>query len=242
MSAKIEGRDGDSSPKPGLNLLLSALEPDDLALISSRLETVSFEQGAVLYRPGEQIHLVYFPRNCVVSVVNRMENGGGVEVGTVGREGMVGLAAFLGNGNLPNETLVQVAGDADVLPAELLLEVTEAHPSFRHRLNKYVLAFLAQVSQTASCNRAHTIEQRSARWLLMTADRVGSNDFKLTHQFLSFMLGVRRAGVTVALGGLQKAGLISYRRGAVRILDRARLQRTSCECYEIISKHYDQMA
>jgi CRP-like cAMP-binding protein len=169
-------------------------------------------------------------------------NGGGVEVGTVGREGMVGLAAFLGDGALPSETLAQVAGDCVSLPASVLREAAERHAGFRLRMNKYVLGFLAQVSQTASCNRAHTIEQRSARWLLMTADRVGAHDFNLTHQFLSFMLGVRRARVTVALGALQRKGLISYRRGAVRILDNAGLQKTSCECYAIIRDHYDRMA
>jgi cAMP-binding proteins - catabolite gene activator and regulatory subunit of cAMP-dependent protein kinases len=143
---------------------------------------------------------MYFPRTCVLSVVNRIGQTGGVEVGTVGREGMVGVAAYLGDGALPSETICQVGGEVLSLPAKELRELAERNASVRERMNSYVLAFLAQVSQTASCNRAHNIEQRAARWLLMTADRVGANEFALTHQFLAFMLGVRRAGVTVALG------------------------------------------
>jgi CRP-like cAMP-binding protein len=223
------------------NLLLATLAADDFALLESHFQIEQLPHGAVLYRPGEKIKTMYFPRTCVLSVVNRIGRTGGVEVGTVGREGMVGVAAYLGDGALPSETICQVGGEALSLPANQLRELAERNSSVRQRMNDYVLAFLAQVSQTASCNRAHNIEQRAARWLLMTADRVGANEFGLTHQFLAFMLGVRRAGVTVALGLLQKEGLITYRRGAIAILDRHGLEATACECYGIIRDHYDRI-
>jgi CRP-like cAMP-binding protein len=162
-------------------------------------------------------------------------------VGTVGNEGMAGLAVFLDADATPNRTLVQVAGDMARLPVEKFRDLTEKSPLFRHFLNRYTLAFLAQVSQTATCNRAHTIEERCARWLLMTHDRVGVDSFNLTHEFLAFMLGVRRAGVTVAAGILQKAGLITYKRGNIKILDRKGLEDAGCDCYRIVSDEFERL-
>jgi CRP-like cAMP-binding protein len=235
------------TPAPGVeqsvvrNRLLSVLDPDDFLLANGDLEVSHYRSGDVLYEPFEPTKFVYFPYNCVVSLINTVAGGNTVEVGTVGNEGMAGLAVFLDADATPNRTLVQVAGDMARLPVDEFRELADRSASFRRFLNRYTLAFLAQVSQTATCNRAHTIEERCARWLLMTHDRVGTDSFNLTHEFLAFMLGVRRAGVTVAAGILQRAGLITYKRGNIRILDRARLEEAGCDCYRIVSDEFDRL-
>lgn len=225
----------------GDNRLLSALENAGLGELVGELEVDEYESGAILYEPYEPAQFVYFPYSCVVSIVNTVAGGSTVEVGTVGNEGMAGIAVYLDSGVTPNRTLVQVAGKMARLSAASFKTVAEHSPEIRKLLNRFTLAFLAQVSQTAACNRAHTIDERCARWLLMTHDRVAGDSFSLTHEFLAYMLGVRRAGVTIAAGILQKAGLISYKRGRIRIIDRKGLEDASCDCYGIVSREFEKL-
>lgn len=223
------------------NRVLAALDPSDTAKISSQLEVAEYHSGDILFEPHEPAKFVYFPYNCVVSIVNTVSGGSTVEVGTVGNEGMAGLAVFLDSGATPSRTLVQVAGRMARLRADKFRELAEHSTRFHAFLNRYTLAFLTQVAQTATCNRVHTIEERCARWLLMTHDRVDSDSFSLTHEFLAFMLGVRRAGVTVAAGILQKAGLITYKRGNIKIVNREGLERVACDCYQIVREEFEKL-
>jgi CRP-like cAMP-binding protein len=223
------------------NRLLRAFSPADYAWISTHLERVPLKQNDVLAEPNEPFQHVHFVETAVVSVVNSV-SGGTVEVGTVGNEGIAGLSAFLDAGESPSKTFVQIAGEGKRIDARIFVEGVDERRQMRRMLNRYTQAFLAQVSQTAACNRMHDIQERCARWLLMTHDRIGGVDsFTLTHEFLSFMLGVRRAGVTVAAGTLQKAGLIRYVRGRVTVLDRAGLEAASCDCYGIVKGHFDRL-
>jgi CRP-like cAMP-binding protein len=187
----------------------------------------------VLAVEDEPFTHVYFPESAVLSVTNAV-SGGTVEVGTIGNEGMAGISAFLDGEGLPSRTFAQVPGDAKRMSAAAFAEGVNERPALRKIVLRYTKAYLIQVSQTAACNRAHDIRSRCARWLLMTQDRVdGSPTLELTHQFLAFMLGVRRAGVTVAAGSLKEAGLIAYSRGTITVLDREGLEAASCECYSV---------
>lgn len=223
------------------NRLLQALDRSDLDFLTQHLEESHYASGAVLIEPNQKSEYVYFPSSCVVSIINTVAGGSTVEVGTVGNEGFVGLAIFLDADAIPSRTIVQVAGEMARLRSGKFRELVDRSAGFRRFLNRYTLAFLAQVSQTATCNRAHTIDQRCARWLLMTHDRVTSDTFNLTHEFLAFMLGVRRAGVTVAAGMLQKAGIITYKRGNITVLDRKGLEDASCECYRIVKTESERL-
>jgi CRP-like cAMP-binding protein len=191
--------------------------------------------GTVLYQQRGPIETVYFPDTAVASLICRMENGAVVEVGTIGNESMVGLSLFLGARVSIPETLVQVPGEMRQMTALAFASALQKLPRLRAIVAGSTHAFMTQVSQTAACNRLHGIEQRCARWLLLTHDRVGGNDsFPLTHQFLSFMLGVRRAGVTEALGTLSLAALITSENGRITILDRPGLEAACCECYAMV--------
>ncbi|MDQ6717480.1 MAG: Crp/Fnr family transcriptional regulator [Gemmatimonadota bacterium] len=231
---------GESSAT-GENRLLSALSNAGFGKLESELEVAEYESGSILYEPYEPAQFVYFPFSCVVSIVNTVAGGSTVEVGTVGNEGMAGIAVYLDSGVTPNRTLVQVPGRMARLSAASFKAIAEQSPEVRKVINRYTLAFLAQVSQTAACNRAHTIDERCARWLLMTHDRVVGDSFSLTHEFLAFMLGVRRAGVTIAAGILQKAGHISYKRGRIKIIDRKGLEEAACDCYEVVSREFEKL-
>jgi CRP-like cAMP-binding protein len=224
------------------NRLLAALAADDLAALAPHLEEVTLGNGEVLAEPGEPLADIYFPETAIMSVINRMADGAGVEVGTVGNEGLVGLAALLGAEASESQTLAQIPGTALRLPAAVLVAAVDAQPALRRLLLRYTQAYLTQVAQGAACNRLHGIEARCARWLLMTHDRVGGADaFPLTQEFLAIMLGVRRAGVSVAAGALQDAGLIRYRRGGIRVLDRAGLEAAACECYGVVRRQFDRL-
>jgi CRP-like cAMP-binding protein len=223
------------------NRVLLALPPDEYAWVSARLEPVEIAQGEVLAEAQEPFRHVYFPETAVCSVVNVLEDGGVVEIGTVGREGMVGLSAFLDAGASPSRTIGQIPGSAQRAPATLFADGADQRPVLRRVLRRYTHVFLTQVAQTAACNRAHVLEQRCARWLLMTHDRAGRDTFPLTHEFLAFMLGVRRAGVTEALGALQQAGLIRYSRGVITVVDRPALERAACECYRVVRSHFERL-
>jgi CRP-like cAMP-binding protein len=232
-------------PPPPRNRLLDALAaraPEDAAWLAPLLEPTSLALGSVLAAPGEEFSHAYFPQSVVLSVIARMVNGGATEVGTVGNEGMVDVAVFLGGAPSVHETIVQLAGDAWRVPAAPFAEGVAARPALRRLLDRYTLAYLAQVAQTAACNRLHHLEARCARWLLMTHDRVGRvTTVALTQEYLAVMLGVRRAGVSVAAGALQDAGLIRYRRGGIRVLDREGLEAAACECYGIVHRQFDRL-
>ena len=217
------------------NRLIAALPADEIALVRSSLERVELAQRDVLYESDEAIRHVYFPETAVISLMNNFSNGGTIEVGTVGREGMAGLPAFLSGPTSTARAVVQLPGTAYRLDARSLRDVAGPGRPLHTLLMRYTHAFLAQVAQTAACNSAHLVDERCARWLLTTSDRVDGDDFPLTHEFLAFMLGVRRSGVTVAMRTLKDSGLVKYTRGRVTIVDRDRLQGASCECYGMVS-------
>ena len=216
------------------NRILAALPADELERLGPSLELVDLEFRRVLVDVNHAIEHVYFPEAGVVSVISLMEDGSAVETATIGNEGMVGLPVFLGAASMAGQAFVQVVGRAYRMPAEALREEMRRGGALAGLLGRYTQALFTLVSQSSACNRMHAVEQRCARWLLMTHDRVGADTFELTHLFLSQMLGVRRATVTEAAGALQARGLIDYTRGRVRIVDRAGLEAAACECYRII--------
>jgi CRP-like cAMP-binding protein len=214
----------------------------DFDAIAPHLERAPLELHQMLARQGERFTHAYFPEGAIISLVNRMADGEGVEVGTIGIEGMAGLPAYLGAEATESETFCQLAGPAIRLPVEVLVDAAAKHPSLRQFLNRYTQAYLSQIAQSAACNRLHSIERRCARWLLMTHDRVGRAPmFPLKQEFLAEMLGVRRAGVTVAAGALQEEGIIKYRRGSIRVLDREGLEAAACECYAAVRQTFDRL-
>lgn len=227
-------------PDLNRNLLLQSLGADSLERIRPHFSIEPFPTGDVLYEPGDPMTSVYFPLDGVVSVTTRVSGSEG-EVATIGLEGLVGLPILLATNVAQMRAFMQIGGTLAVLPADELLSAAEADVSLHRTCLRYAQALFAQVGQSVVCNQRHTLRQRCARWLLTTHDRVDGDSFHLTHEFLAMMLGVRRAGVTVAAGALQRAGLIQYRRGTVRILDREGLERVSCECYERIRDSYERI-
>lgn len=194
-----------------------------------------------LFRTDERIDYVYFPEQGVVSLVSMMKDGTIMEVATVGREGMVGLPVFLGAVSTPLEAFPQVPGHALRLKTSALKRALAERNGFEKMLHRYTQALFTQLAQSVACNRLHSLEQRSARWLLATADRVEQGQFKLTQEFLAQMLGVRRAGVNAALQEFQRQGIIRYKQGFMEIRDRKKLEATSCECYAIVKKEYEKL-
>lgn len=214
------------------NSLLAALPRKDYRQLLSGLVPVDLGFGDVLYEPGKPIKDVYFPGQSLVSLLTVVEGHLALEVGLVGRDGMVGVPLALGIDASPVRALVQGGGPAlRMNAARFRRELRRSRP-LQRALNRYVYTLMAQISQTAGCNRFHVVQARLARWLLMTRDRVRSGEFRMTHQFLSHMLGVRRVGVTEAAGALQRRKLIEYSRGNIRILDHRGLQDAACACYE----------
>lgn len=223
------------------NGILAALHPKDLARLRPDLEVVELERETLLYEAGGLIEQIYFPHNSVVSLVALMQDGRIAETGTLGREGFTGSEALLGNDNTAtSRCLVQVSGMASRLPLATLRRLIEERSPARKLLMAYNRALFAQVLQSVACNAMHSIEERCARWLLMTHDRAEADSFDLTQEFLAEMLGVRRASVNLVDRSFQKAGLISYRRGVITILDRAGLESISCECYGVIRRVFEQ--
>ena len=224
------------------NRLLAALPSADYARIAALLRMRSVVTGRAIQQPGRAVSEVYFPNGGVFSVTNEMRTGALVEVATVGREGMLGIGVFLGHRLGVGRTFQQVPNG--LLPAmtvrRFLKESAIAGP-FRDVLALYAQANLLQIMQSAACNALHDVTQRCCRWLLQTQDRVESDEFLLKHEFLAVMLGVRRPTVTLVMGGLQHSGLISNRYGHVRVLNRKRLERASCECYEVVRGHFHRL-
>jgi CRP-like cAMP-binding protein len=226
------------APTQTANRILNALTRDEFERLSLYLEYVKMPLGEVLCRPNEPITHVYFPNSGAVSLVSTFEDGDSVEVGMVGNEGMFGVCAFLGSIATPLEAIVQLEGDGLRMRADVLRAEFKKGGQLQDLLLRYTQAFLTQVAQGAACNRAHGVGGRLAKWLLMSQDRAHSKELGLTHEFISQMLGIRRAGVTEAAGQLKQLGLINYRRGNVTILDREGLEAASCECYPILKKEF----
>lgn len=220
------------------NKLLAALPQEDYERLLPNLETIPLLFKKILYQPNEPIQYVYFPISGVISLLNIMVDGGAIEVATLGNEGMVGIPVLLGADQVPAETFVQVPGEALRMKVSVFKrEVTPGSP-LHSLLLRYTQTLINQIAQSAACNRLHSVEERACRWLLLTQDRVHSDEFPLTQEFLSQMLGVRRATVSEVAAALQKAGLISYYRGKITILDRKGLESASCECYQIVKQEY----
>ena len=221
------------------NSLLAALPRKSYLRLLPGLAPVDLVFGKVLYEPGVPIRDVYFPSQSLVSLLTLVEGHLALEVGLVGREGMVGFPLALGVDVSPVRALVQGAGPALRMSAARFRTELRASPPLQHELHRYVHTMMAQISQTAACNRFHMVEARLARWLLMTRDRVCSGEFRMTHEFLSHMLGVRRVGVTEAATALQRRNLIEYRRGNIRILDDRGLEAACCSCYKVVRDMHD---
>jgi CRP-like cAMP-binding protein len=216
------------------NRLLAALPAKDYARLATGLEPVTLTYGDILYEPGEAMHEVYFPNDCLVSLLTLVEGHRALEVGLVGREGMIGARLALGAATSSVRALVQGTGTAMRMNSGRFLSEFRRSPALQRALFQFTDTLMIQISQTAACNRFHIVEARLARWLLMTAERMASNQFHLTHDFLADMLGVRREGVTVAASALQQRKLISYRRGNITIIDSPGLEAASCSCYRAV--------
>jgi CRP-like cAMP-binding protein len=223
------------------NRLLAALPSDSLAQLWPKLTPVELPLRQTLHEAGRPITTVYFPETGWVSMVATLEDGDGAEVGIIGREGIVGLPVVLGTDHDDLEAMVQCPGTAMSLDADVLRRELGSNPALQSVMLRYVLVHLGQVARTAACNGRHHTDQRLARWLLTAHDRSEGDDFPMTHEFLSMMLGVRRAGVTVAAGALQRAGLIRYRQGRIEITDRPGLENAACECYGVVRRASDQL-
>lgn len=223
------------------NQLLAALPEEEYKRLVPHLEFVSLPINQTIYEPGGPIDYVYFPHQAMISLVSLMENGSTIEVGLVGKEGMVGIPIILGGSTTITRAFVQVAGHAERIRADLLKDEFHRGGKLQTLLLRYVQAIFTQVSQAAVCNRLHTVEERLARWLLLVSDSVESNEFFLTQEFIAQMLGTRRSGVTVAAGTLQQAGLIRYSRGKITIANRDSLEATACECYGIIKTEFTRL-
>lgn len=224
---------------PAANSLLAALPPKERRRLVDEMEAVTLTYGEVLYEPGTQIRHVYFPNDCIVSLLTLVDKHQALEVGLVGREGMVGIPLALEITVSPVRALVQGTGTAMRMKAAPFLRTFRQSQALQRELHHYTYGLMAQITQTAACNRFHVVEARLARWLLMTHDRMQSSPFRLTQEFLSQMLGVRRVGVTKAARALQRQGLISYSRGNITILDRKGLESACCSCYEIIKDMHE---
>lgn len=223
------------------NRLLMLLPPADFERLAPCLDPVDLTIRQCLHFPDEPIEAAYFVESGMGSLLVRLEGGGAQEVGVVGREGVIGLPVVMGADSAPTEAMVQMSGTALRIRPPALRQIFNDSEAIRTVLLRYMLVFHIQVSQTAACNGHHRLEQRLGRWLLMAHDRAGTDHFPMTHEFLSMMLGVRRAGVTAAAGALHKAGLIDYGNGQVTILDRRGLEATSCECYAIVRREFDHL-
>jgi CRP-like cAMP-binding protein len=231
---------------PNQNHLLAALPAEILERISPHLELISMPLGEVLCESGGQLQYVYFPTTAIVSLHYVMENGASTEIAGVGNEGVLGISLFMGGNTTPSRATVQTAGYGYRLKGRLLMEEFNRAGGRRtgalqNLLLRYTQALITQMSQTAVCNRHHSVEQQLCRWLLLTLDRLPSNELTMTQELIAGMLGVRREGITEAAGHLQQAGFIRYRRGHITVLDRSGLESRVCECYTVVKNEYDRL-
>ena len=218
------------------NWVLASIPPRTYKRLAAQLQPVTLKYHQVLYEPGGPIEYVYFPINCLISLLTSVDKRRSLEVGMVGNEGMAGMPFILGMGVSGVRALVQGGGSALRMASAPFRVEFDRNPALQEALHRYTYALMAQISQTAACNRFHEAEARLARWLLMTRDRVGSDEFRLTHEFLAHMLGLRREGVTEAASALKRRKLIDYTRGTIQILDVRGLKASACSCYQIVRK------
>lgn len=224
------------------NRLLAGLPEKESKRLLAKAERISLKLRDMLYQPEKPIKDVYFIENGVASLVSRMENGGAVEVGTVGNEGMIGLPVFLGASTSPLQAFTQIAGEAWKLSvADFRQALNHGNSPLAHALHRYTQALFVQLSMSVACNRLHSVGQRCARWLLITADRVGAENFGLTQEFLAQMLGVRRASANEALQNFKRKGLVDYKQGKMTIKNRKGLEAAACECYFITRDEYQKL-
>ena len=226
---------------PLKNNLLASLSPDDYALVSGHLTQVDLEKGRLLYDPGDKVDIVYFPLDCVISLMTLMESGAAIESATVGREGGVGLLAAISPRHSLSRAIVQVPGRAARVGVGPLTDVVARSPALRSIIERHNDALFGHAIQSVACNALHSVEARFCRWLLSCRDRIDSDTINLTQEFLADMLGVQRTTVTAVAGALQAKGLISYRRGVVDILDRPGLEAMACECYGAVRRIYQTL-
>ncbi len=221
--------------------LLAALPAEEFARLETNLEFVSLRLGEVLYEPGEQMKYIYLPTSAVISLLYIMENGSTAEIGMAGNDDLIGIALFMGGGTTPNRAVVQSAGKAYRMKAALLQTEFVRGGVFQEILLRYTQALITQISQTAVCNRLHSVEKQLCRWLLINHDLLQSNKLIMTHDLIANMLGVRREGVSYAAASLQEQKIIRYVRGTITILDRKGLEVKACECYKVVRQEYDRL-
>lgn len=226
---------------PTDNHLLAALAQPEQERLFPHLEITSLKLGEVLYESGSRLSHVYFPTDSIVSLLYVMEDGASAEIAVVGNEGLVGVALFMGGQTTPSRAVVQSAGTAYRLAGATMQREFERAGALQNVLLRYTQALLTQMAQTAVCNRHHSIDQQLCRWLLLSLDRLPTNELSMTQDLIANMLGVRREGVTEAAGNLQSAGLIRYSRGRITVLDRAKLEQRVCECYGVVKREFDRL-
>ena len=223
------------------NHLLAGVKADELDRLLPNLQLLSLPLGQVIYESGEKMDHVYFPTTAIISLLYIMENGSSAEIGVVGNDGMVGIAIFMGGDTTPNRAVVQSAGKTFKMKASLMKDEFTRGGRFHNLCLRYTQALITQISQTAVCNRLHSVDQQLCRWLLLSHDRLPSDRLIMTQDLIANMLGVRREGVTEGALKLQQAGLIRYARGRITVLDRPGLERRTCECYAVVKKEYDRL-
>jgi CRP-like cAMP-binding protein len=225
-----------SAPSPNQNHLLAALPTAEFDRLAKHLEPVAMPLGQILYEPGSQLQHAYFPTTAIVSLHYVTESGASAETAGVGNEGVVGIALFMGGNTTPSSAVVQTAGHGYRLERGKLMEEFNRGGLMHRLLLRYTQALITQMNQTAACNRHHSLEQQLCRWLLLTLDRLSSNELVMTQELVASMLGVRREGITESAGNLQRAGFIRYRRGHIAVIERSGLEATACECYAVVKK------
>jgi CRP-like cAMP-binding protein len=230
-----------SPHSPNQNHLLAALPTAEFERLAARLELVPMPLGEILYEPGRQMQHAYFPTTAIVSLHYVMETGASAETAGVGNEGVVGIALFMGGDTTPSSAVVHTAGHAYRLEGSVLKQEFNRAGLMQRLLLRYTQALITQMTQTAACNRHHSVEQQLCRWLLLTLDRVPSRELIMTQELVARMLGVRREGITEAAGNLQRAGVIRYRRGHIAVLERSGLESRACECYAVVKKELGRL-
>jgi len=226
---------------PQLNHLLAALPAAEREHIYPHLQLVEMPPGKVVYEPGDVLRYAFFPTDCIVSLLYVLEDGASTEISIVGNDGLIGLTLFMGGGTSPRRAVVQSGGHAYRLLGPTLRDEFHRNATVRLLLLRYTQALITQMAQTVVCNRYHSVDQQLCRWLLLSLDRLPSNQLTMTHELIANMLGVRREGVTVAVGKLQALGVISHSRGHITVLDRPALERLSCECYAVVKRETDRL-
>jgi CRP-like cAMP-binding protein len=228
-------------PHPEQNHLLAALSADVRSRLFEHLELVPLPLGKVLYESGDTLRHVYFPCDCIISLLYVMEDGSSAEISVVGNEGLIGISLFMGGESTPSRAIVQSAGHAFRLRGQLLKTEFARHGELLQLMLRFTQALITQMAQTAVCNRHHSIDQQLCRWLLLSLDRLSGAQLTMTQELIANMLGVRREGVTEAAGKLQDMGVIEYSRGKINVLDRPRLEGLSCECYAVVKQETDRL-